>query len=149
MKRKLYLLAGFVAVLLMAVAFVACEKEETPGDGGGDGTYSIVGTWKTNYVDEYYGGTITLRLKSDHTGTYTTKFREDTCTYTYTYKLNYNYDPVTCMGEALMTDAVYGDSMEIEFKVKWYGPNTIVIYSRDPYYGDEGDWGTMGTFERQ
>lgn len=148
MKRKLYLLAGFVAVLLMAVAFVACEKEETPGGGGGGGddTYSIVGTWKATYQDYYYGNaSVTIRLKSDHTGSYTTKSSEGT----YTVKLNYNYDPVTCMGEAMMTDPTYGESMEIDFKVKWYGANTIVIYSRDPYYGDEGDWGTMGTFERQ
>lgn len=147
MKRKLYLLAGFVAVLLMAVAFVACEKEETPGGGGGgDGTYSIVGTWKTTYNDYYMGNiTATLRLKSDHTGSYTEKDEYDS----HTVQVRYNYDPITCMGEAFINDAVYGESMEIEFKVKWYGPNTIVIYSRDPYYGDEGDWGTMGTFDRQ
>lgn len=145
------LIAGFVTVLA-SFLFVACEKKS--GTNGDSSSYSIVGTWVSDFSD-YYGDSYTyiLKLNKNNTGTFTIK--ERSYGYITVYDLKYNYDPSTCTGSAMLTykDYEYNRTytQEMEYKIKWYGENTIAFYTRDAedYYEYE-EWELMGTtFERQ
>lgn len=139
------LIAGFVTVLA-SFLFVACEKKSSKD--GDSGSYSIVGTWEmisSGYYDYYNNNKQVIRMNADHTGTITiTGDGEKTV-----YSLKYNYDSSTCTGDVLISyyDPYYDRShtYTYDFKIKWYGEDTISIYIR---YEDE-EWELMGTFERQ
>ena len=139
MKRKLYLLAGGIMLMLMAVAFIACEKKNKGVNGDG---YSIVGTWVMD--NSYYGERTTIRFNANNTGTLITKYTYEGQTYNITYNIRYNYNETTCQGSILMEIPGYS-SYEYDFKLKWYGEDTFVVYLDYGY----GEWETMGTFERQ
>lgn len=139
-----------VSLMISSIAFVACEKksgsQSVVDPTSGETYYSIVGRWVYSYQD-YYGDrvTITLQINADHTGTYTEVSSEGTDG----YNIRYNYDPKTCMGDMIMTVPGYSESFAMDFKVKWYGPNTLVLSTKESYsyYGE--NWEVMGTFERQ
>lgn len=149
MKTKSLFIAGCTAILLLVTAFVACEKnpasQPVVDSTTGETYYSIVGKWVYSYQDYYGQTTITLQINADHTGTYTEVSSEGTDG----YNIRYNYDPKTCMGDMIMIVPGYSESYAIDFKVKWYGPNTIVISTKESvsYYGE--NWEVMGTFERK
>lgn len=149
MKTKSLFIAGCTAILLLVTAFVACEKnpasQPVVDPTTGETYYSIVGKWVYSYQDYYGQTTITLQINADHTGTYTEVSSEGTDG----YNIRYNYDPKTCMGDMIMIVPGYSESYAIDFKVKWYGPNTIVISTKESvsYYGE--NWEVMGTFERK
>ncbi len=145
------MLLAALAMVLVSSLFVACEKKNSKD--GDSSSYSIVGTWEmisSGYYDYYYDTTQVIRLNADHTGTITITGDGEKIVYT----IKYNYDSSTCTGDALMTyyDSYYGRSytFNYEFKIKWYGEDTISIYIReaDDYY-DYDEWGLIGTFERQ
>ena len=148
-KLKLTMLLAALAMVLVSSLFVACEKKNSKD--GDSSSYSIVGTWEmvSNGYYDYYGTKQVIRLNADHTGTVTITGDGEKTVYT----IKYNYDSSTSTGDVLMSyyDSYYGRNYTYtyEFKVKWYGEDTISIYLRDEgdYYYDE--WEPIGTFERQ
>ena len=163
MNKKLYWLCSCILAMVLAVAFVACENQKknfvddedddeevvTPKQG-----YSIIGTWKMTQTSAYYENEsfdIYLTFKADNTGTYTVNEYDYE---PYTFNLAYSYDPSTCLGELVMIDPYYGAAAdELSFKLKWYGPDQVMVYIRDSYYNSgyyyEDEYEQMGMFYRQ
>lgn len=158
--QKKFLFWAALAAMVMSLSFVACDKknvfnreddeEETTGGGGGqtEENYSIVGSWKSTTTSNYYGDeSVILQFNADHTGTYTYESSEGKTV----YNINYNYDEKTCLGDLIMQIPDYNEVYPMNFKLKWYGPNTVLVYVQDAYYesyyGYE-EWELMGTFQR-
>lgn len=149
MKTKSLFIAGCTAILLLATSFVACEKNPSSqpivDPATGETYYSIVGKWVCSY-DDYYGKvTITLQINADHTGTYW-EIDSDTGPGGAGYNIRYNYNPETCTGDMiLISGSEY--SITMDFKVKWYGPNTFVLSAKETV--STGAYEEWGIFERQ
>lgn len=159
MKKHFKILWGFVTVVMIALSFAACNfvlKNDPSGNGGsgdngsggnngGQTAYSIVGTWKRSFVSEGTTITIIFTLNANNKGSYVYSEGE----YTTQYNLAYNFDPNTNTGTSVMTDPIYGQTFEQQFRVTWYGANSITISILDKEYGYADEWETLGLFERQ
>lgn len=155
MKTKSLFIAGCTAILLLATTFVACEKnpasQPVVDPTTGETYYSIVGKWVYSYIDyDYYEDriTVTIQFNADHTGTYTVK-DSDTGPNGTGYNIRYNYNPKTCLGDMIMMVSGYSEAYAMDFKVKWYGPNTIALFTRESSYSSSSEWEESGVFERQ
>ena len=159
MKIKSYILAGCMAILLSTITFVACDlkdknQEETINGETivdpetGEEYYSIIGTWKNSYYDSYYGQhTEVIVFNADHTGTFTIYHQGNQTV----YSIKYNYDQKKREGDMIMIYKEDGNTYTypMDFKLKWYGKDTFVAYTRMSEGNYEDEWSLMGTYERQ
>lgn len=140
MKNKLFLLAGCIAVMLTAFAFIGCEK---------DASNELIGTWVHSEYSEYYGWeTQTITFKKNGKGTMVYENQDGDQS---EYELKYTYNDDSDMGTITITytEIEYREkySYTMDFKVKWHDKNTITIYVLDEDEYDE--WDEMGLYERQ
>ena len=144
MKNKLFLLAGCIAVMIAAFAFVGCEKKNSSN--------ALVGTWVCSEYSEYYGWeTQTIVFKKNGKGTMT---YEDGDGDRSNYDLKYTFNDDTDRGTITLTytDLEYHEtySYTMDFKVYWHDKNTVTFYVRDyDYYYYYDEWEEMGVFRRQ
>ncbi len=148
MKYRLSLLIGCLAVLLGVFTLTSCNDKDKKDSGDITFGASLIGTWKcTRTVGDSGTETITLYFKDDHTGTYKV---EKANTEPEINEMRYNYDATTCIGNFLLLLEPQQSNFYMDFKLQWFGENTMVVFFKNPESTSEADyWYSVGTFERQ
>lgn len=127
---------------------------KTNGGGGGGtnpsgDTYSIIGSWKHYENGKEGPHTEIVQFNADGTGSVMVTGNEGTTI----YSLSYTYSQGACAGNSVMTYTEPGGEeyyYYIDFKVKWYGPNNIVMSTKmsdDPLEDPATEW-TDTAYER-
>lgn len=132
----------------IGLSFSACENKAEGGGGDVSGN-SLVGTWKCTrtYGDNATQETLTLCFNADHTGTYMVETSHDTPEIN---EMRYNYDPTTCLGNFVLLLEPQQRDFTMDFKIQWYGENSMVLYFKNPEPASEAEtWYAVGTFARQ
>lgn len=117
---------------------------DTPSD-----TYSIIGSWKHYENGKEGPHTEIVQFNADGTGSVMVTGNEGTTI----YSLSYTYSQGACAGNSVMTYKEPGGEeyyYYIDFKVKWYGPNNIVMSTKmsdDPLEDPATEW-TDTAYER-
>ena len=142
MKYRLSLLIGCLAVLLGVFTFASCNKKDKNDPDSG---YSIVGSWRHYEVNKEGEHTEIVTFKSDETGTWSVSEGNGTTVYTLTYSFNSNTNEGNLM--MIYTDPGTREKSyyPMNFKIKWFGTNNIVMSTR---MDGDTEW-TDDDFERQ
>lgn len=153
MKKFAYILIGCFAVLIISVAFIACNKKDNSVNGGNEGGGSeagpsLIGTWKWNFEEYDYGYNqiIIMEIKGDNTGKLTIMDAEypsskDVCIFSWKYIYE---DVVRIKAVSGYAGLLYqGETMDLT--LDWYGPNTVYFNDTEYQYSDY----SFGPFIRQ
>lgn len=142
MKMKSWIWAGCVAIIMGAMAFVACD-DQSKGGAAGD----LIGTWRsvpgsTMYAEEVY----ILTFNADNTGSF--RYIEDEQDEVDGFAFTYTFDAKTNIGVMYRKSEYYGEKDGTEFKLVWKSKDQVEVYVRE-YEGMYDEWEHMGIFMRQ